>query len=354
MGEVLSTGNFGVDKLHVSLSQEDFEVKDLSPSAGWCINSTLSPENPDPQVLGISTDTGERVYGSKAYSSLGGVILDINPRGLFMKINPSKSLHPYLLSGSESIESATAQMLEAATKLGVRYDTNRMKLSRVDLCRQSELSESPAQYERAYNSLSGKRLRPVKEPNTFYFRNGHREVAFYGKQRELKAKTGETYGCPDNLVRCEAKFKRHVSCTSALQVTFAHQLAKYSNGDLQRLHSSYVGENVFRIRKEGTQSVISFERLTDLLDQKYKEQSRGSLAAFQRVLGAEVILSEFMSLDNYRDFLLDQGKWHRTTVWRHVDALSQDLKAMKPIRDAERPVSSLLAELREAFVDLAA
>ena len=152
---------------------------------------------------------GSMIEATNVHRNTPQAQLDINKDGLRLILNPSKLIteHPFHLVGAEALPDVESLIDSTYLPLGVELNWPYAECTRLDQAHQAEMDEPLAAYGEILSCLKGKRLENIQYPNGSYFRNGQREVVFYGKAGNLKKYYKSEMGWPARLFRGEVKFK---------------------------------------------------------------------------------------------------------------------------------------------------
>lgn len=339
-------GSFGIDKLTVFTP--NFQVEDLSTERGWSIQRAETPDAPKPNPL-HRDGTGRIVYGNKAYVNTGTVRFDLDHRGLRIDLNPSKLVHPWKLAGVDVMGTVEDLIQTEADRHGLQFDPNDLRLSRLDLARQHEMTEPLSVYGHAYRLMQGKRMTTAQFPNGARFGNRQRQAVFYDKRAELIHRLKEGLGCPNKLLRAEARFMAHKAATAATGITYLHQLQKAGDGQLLESYTAFLSRDVFRVKGDGTQSIIPLENMDKVFDRIMQTTKRDAVALFERAMGINLLLVQFGGIDGYLDYLTRKG-FERTTVWRAGNKVRELIELNRQMGEEGKTNADLVFELRNTFL----
>jgi len=343
----LQNGSFGIDKL--TLWVEDYGVEHLDAGHGWTVQSSLSPANPEPMPL--HRDKSGVVYGNKAHFNTDRVRLDIDQRGLRIDLNPSKLKHPWHLSGMDVLGTVEDVIQGEAHLAGIKFDPLDLRLSRLDLARQADMTEPLSVYSHAFHLMNGKRMATSTYPTGAMFKNGQRQAIFYGKRAELIHRHKEGFGCGEHTLRAEARFMKHKPVATATGLTYFHDLLQTDDVHLLDVYRGFMARDVFRITGDGQQAIIPLEDLDATFDLiRMTSSERKLLETFERSAGIGLLLVQFGGINGYLDYLSTKGL-ERTRIWKHGQRLQKLMAYNGMLNEHGKTTPDLVNELRTAFLD---
>jgi len=149
--------------------------------------------------------------GQKAYRNTDLYNLDLSENGMFIKFSI-----PKVANGNNDIpvdldltRKALMTVQEDLQNNNIQVSLEGASLSRLDLFRQSKMSNSFLDYVPVFGLLRGTRLNKRDYGTSFLFYNSAREVCFYDKDVERAMKEGKRPGLSSNNVRSEVRFLAH-------------------------------------------------------------------------------------------------------------------------------------------------
>jgi len=336
----------GLDMLHLWAPMDAFTVARMNEDAGWSLARITTPKCPKLPPM-LRDGTGKVVYASKAWMNLdgpGSLRLNVNDKGLRLAFNPSKALHPFELAPLDALPDVWALVEDKARGRGIEFNGKALRLARVDLARQSVMDEPIRSYSTAYGMLSGPRMsKTAQYPDGFRIGNKASQTVFYSKRDELLHTYKDSFGCPERLLRVEAKFLRHESATKALQATYIPDLFSLTQTDLDQAYTGYLKETVFRLAGP-VQTRIPFPDL----EMTWHVQG-GNLDKYLALLGVDRALSVHGGLNGFMAFLSSMGL-SRSTLNRYHRKVKKYMDWNLRLNDCTTTTRGLYEELWSKFV----
>jgi hypothetical protein len=192
----------GIDK--IAVVTKEFQVLEghiltIQPSA-------YRPNDPDQKEESILFGNQK---GKKAFFNHTAFNTTIDPRGIVISLNPSKALHPYnLTNNTNEIQQVWDFVREEVKDAGILIPPdNELKLVRLDMAINSQMTFPIQFYAPLFQSLKGKRMISKEYPNSYYFSNKQREINFYDKTEEVNQR-GEDIPIDPRLMRGELRAKK--------------------------------------------------------------------------------------------------------------------------------------------------
>lgn len=337
----------GIDKIQLWSPLNQVSVKDASPSIFGYNRNTRQGSGDLPCLL---TDRGgQPVYANSIYHNSSLANYSINAKGLQVQFNPSKALHPYHLSGTGKQFSETIKGIrqELAT-IGIDANLDEMKLVRLDLAKQAEMSNPFANYIDAFRMLKGKRAKEQRQyPSGYIVGNTRWQTIGYDKGEELKQ---HHHSIPEkNLMRLESRWMKGQSISAQFHLNSLPALAELSPTDLTRIYASHLTDKYFPKQYEGEQMIMDFDTVIDQMRTAQDRFGKGWFTKYVSAISVDGFIMQLGGLDMVRKALLEV-----TTKQRASDYLKHltDLLYFKSKLDAQtnqQTVASLLYELQERF-----
>jgi hypothetical protein len=337
----------GIDKIQLWSPLNQLSVKDANPSIFGCNMSTKQGGAELPYLL---TDrTGRSVCANSIYHNSRLANYSINAKGLQLQFNPSKALHPYHLTGtgkqfSETIKGVKQELLS----IGIDANIDQMKLVRLDLAKQAEMSKPFGNYIDAFRMLKGKRAKEQRQyPSGYIVGNTRWQTIGYDKGEELKQ---HHHNIPEkNLMRLESRWMKGQSISAQFHLNTLPALAELSPIDLTRIYASHLTDKYFPKQFEGDQMVMGFDTVIDQMKTAQNRYGRGWFIKYVSAISIDAFIMQLGGLEMVRKALLEV-----TTKQRASDYLKDltDLLYFKSKLDAQtnqQTVASLLYEMQERF-----
>lgn len=336
----------GIDMLHLWAPMDAFTVARMDEDAGWSLTRNTTPKCPKLPPM-LRDGTGKVVFASKAWMNFdgpGSLRLDINTKGLRLAFNPSKALHPYELAPLDALPDVWAMVEGKARERGIELNREALRLSRVDLARQSVMDEPIRSYGSAYGMLSGPRMsKTAQYPDGFRIGNKGSQTVFYSKRDELVYTYKDSFGCPERLLRVEPKFLRHEDASRALQATYIPDLLRLTQSDIDQAYTGYLKQTVFKVSGP-VQTRIPFPDL----ETAWHEQG-GKLDKYLALLGVDQAMDIHGGIDGFMAFLSGMGL-SRPTLWRYRKTVIKLMDQLVRLNNSTTTTGALYGELWSKFV----
>ena len=287
----LQTSLASVDK--VSVFTSDFRV---SPRASLDVQPrpfSLSQEEPEhDNPLFIDTE-GRPVFGKKAYQNTDRFNLDIQTRAgspyLTLSFNPNKFAHYY--EGTTDTAQMRAQISSVRHDIdqaGVHLDFDSLRLHRLDLMKQRQLSDPLSVHHSVLSTFSAKRQLSRAYLDTFLIGNKQHQTAIYDKAIESKVPN------KPNLVRCEIRALRSRSVSGLFGVDTLSDLMQSDTETLTEAYNQHLRRNVFTNHTAPNETLASETRILEY----YLETSpRNGVNLYLRNRGIEHVFRTFGSVE---------------------------------------------------------
>ena len=343
--------SFGIDKL--LLTTKEFKVH---------TNNGLRIKQgdilPDGEI--IESKLYNEVHGTKAIYNSPLVNLTIDHRGLKAEYNPSKILHPYeLTNDNKALEEVHKAVEKDLKNNGIHLPTyQELRLSRLDLARNTQMNMPVNMYAPLFGSLKGKRQSNAEYPSSYYFKNKSQELNFYDKNKALEfeyKKKGEksTPYIPTNTMRGEDRFKNSRTVGNIMRFNSFDGLLKSNPRYREDKFKTHLISQVFNGQKDVLQTsmFVDYQREVELLKTLKEQSQRGSLQTYKSMVGIESLLEKFGTLENYRLFLLECGFSNKYT-FREVAKVQKQLHQVSMYyggKENKQNLTNLYNEVYEKF-----
>lgn len=289
----------GVDKIRVHT--RDFEIKNTLNLAIQPNAKLQGEEQPEPTLLFSSG--GEPIYGSKAYHNTDKIKLDINGFGLSLTYNPTKyNGENKLISSGKHISQMSGAVETYLQEIGVHLNVNNSKITRLDVAKDREMSKHVYQYSGAFSTINGKRTKQrVLRPDGYRLGNRQRQGIFYDKGKEQ-------HGKESNLMRGEYKSlnSKEVQRSYGGMATL-NELHQIDSSSLDYYYTLNLKNHILHENSNTKRITNKFAEINQL-SQVVREARYFQKDLFALLGGAVGIIETFGSLENYRLFLLNNGK----------------------------------------------
>lgn len=339
---------FGIDKIQLTGSLEGVEVKEATERVFGFNRNTRQGHGELPYLL---TDRqGKQVFANGIHHNGKYGQYSINQKGLLVQFNPSKATgHPYHLSATGRDFFTTVRGIKQdLQEAGIVADINRMKLCRLDLAKQAEMSNPFGTYIDAFRMLKGKRAKQQRlYPNGYYVGNDSWQTIGYDKGQqlsELKVLIDEK-----NFMRLENKFMDGRLITAQVGVTTLPELADCSPDELHAVYVKHLNTKFFPRQFDGEQSVLDFGTVVDAMKTTKEKYSKGWFLRFISIQQVDSFIVQLGGMEGVRKALLEVVSKQRASD--HIKELTELLyfKSQLDSQANSLTVASLLYEIQERF-----
>jgi hypothetical protein len=186
---------------------------------------------------------------------------------------------------------------------------NELKLARLDMAMNRQMTFPVQFYAPLFQSLKGKRMINKEYPSSYYFTNNQREINFYDKTEEVNQR-GEEIEIDPRLMRGELRAKKTDSISRMYRFNSLEEMIKC--GGEYRL-TKYKQSLVSQIFAEGNRQdqlcifSLDYERELEVLRMYREKYPRNAVHNWLADNSIDAIIGKFGSLINLRMCLLDAG-----------------------------------------------
>lgn len=198
---------FGIDSIKLRVT--DYK---LCPSSGLQLQvAPLDIQTGEQKNIVLYDRDGLKLEGQKAYRNTDLYNLDLKESGMFVKFSIPKVIngHNDLPVNVELTRKALQTVQEDLQKNDIKVSLESAYLSRLDLFRQEEMSNTFLDYVPVFGLLRGQRMNKRDYGTSFLFYNSAREVCFYDKDQERAIKEGKKLQGSSNNMRSEVRLLTH-------------------------------------------------------------------------------------------------------------------------------------------------
>lgn len=339
----------GIDKIQLWLPLQQVSIKEASEGIFGFNRSTKQGGGQLPFLL--SDSAGTPVYANSMYhnSKTGLAQYSINQVGLQVQFNPSKAKHPYYLASTGKDFSDTVKGIRQEMEtIGINAGIDQMKLVRLDLAKQAEMSNPFGNYIDAFRMLKGKRAKEQRQyPSDYIVGNTRWQTIGYDKGEELRQ---HKYSIPEkNLMRLESRWLKGQSVSAQFQLNSLPELADLTPGELNSIYASHLNNRYFPKQFEGHQMVMDFETVIDQMKTAQTKFGKGWFIKYISAVSIDTFLVQLGGLEMVRKALLEVTSKQRASDY--IKDLT-DLLYFKSKLDAQtdqKTVASLLYEMQDKF-----
>jgi hypothetical protein len=186
---------------------------------------------------------------------------------------------------------------------------NELKLVRLDMAINSQMTFPIQFYAPLFQSLKGKRMISKEYPSSYYFSNNQREINFYDKTEEVNQR-GEDIPIDPRLMRGELRAKKTDSISRMYRF---NDLATMLNCGAEYRLTKYKENLTNQIFAEGNRTdqlsifSLDYERELEVLKMYKQKYNRNAILEWMADNSLDVIIAKFGSLENLRMCLVDAG-----------------------------------------------
>lgn len=340
----------GIDKLQLWSPLNAFSVRDASHTH---FGYNLSTRQGSQQLPYLFTDgQGKRVVAQSIYHNSDIAQYSINAKGLLVQLNPSKKFHPYKLTTTgEKFSQVVTQLDQELDRIGISLSTDCMKMIRVDLARQCEMSNPFPNYISAFLMMKAKRAKnQIQYPNGLVIGNSQWETISYDKETELTQQQHLTIE-EHNLMRVETRWLNGKTIEAQFGTNSLDEFQDLSPDNLRDLYVGHLNNRIFPKMFDKHYVSVDFE--TEVKKMRYLHGKCGPSWLFRYMAlnsdGLEHLLVGFGGIEQVRKAMLEFLP--RQTASDQIRRL-KDLISIKSMMDHEAGLNSpsaMLFELQEKF-----
>jgi II/X family phage/plasmid replication protein len=252
--------SIGLDKIR--LYTNDFSV--LAKA-----NLQIKPHNVDMSTgrsisnnIAYYTHHGIPIEGKGAFNNTDGVNLDIEHGYLAIEFNPLKRINGnnYFPIDSEKLNESIDQIaIHVKDTVGINFNINNAKVSRLDICRNIETERPFIDYLGALDTMIDPKYMRVVDSETYsgYWKkkNRSRQYVLYDKLHELRIRqkvNPKTLGIrAKNVLRGELRFMNSRTVRNALETMTINQLRESDHlHHLTDRYKAIITKDVFKYNSE--------------------------------------------------------------------------------------------------------
>ena len=232
----------GIDKLRLSVSEYE-----LGSNHNFTVVQNHHKDNKLDAIYRYKN--GNEIRANKMYYNGKLANYTINRYGLKVEFNPNKIYHNYKNANLSRLPESLKMIEKEAADNGLPVvSLSTSTLSRVDVCRQSEMDGIFQSYLPIFMSLNASRKLTRDYGTTYSMGNKSNELTFYDKGAEIFDKHNQII--PEaNLMRCEARWKNAKAIKSSLPFNSIETLLKHDDHDLREIHRVYITKHLKRKAK---------------------------------------------------------------------------------------------------------
>lgn len=337
----------GIDKIQLWAPLQQVAINEANPGIFGFNRSTKQGRADLPLLL--TDSTGTPIYANSIYHNSQFAQYSINQVGLQVQFNPSKAKHPYHLAATGKEFSDTVKSIrQEMAAIGINTNLDQMKLVRLDLAKQAEMSNPFGNYIDAFRMLKGKRAKEQRQyPSGYIVGNTRWQTIGYDKGEELKQ---HKYTIPEkNLMRLESRWLKGQSVSAQFHLATLPELADLTPGELNSIYVAHLNTRYFPKQFEGDQMIMDFETVIDQMKTAQNRYGKGWLFKYLSAINVDTFLQQVGGLEMARKVFLEVASKQRASDY--IKELT-DLLYFKSKLDAQtdqQTVASLLCEMQERF-----
>jgi len=274
----------GIDKLR--LSAREFKIDSIHNF------TAIQNHHKDTEIpLIYRYKNGNEIRANKMYFNGELANYTINRYGLKVEFNPNKIYHNYKNANLSRLPNALKMIEKEAADNGLPYvNLTTSTVSRIDVCRQSEMDNNFLAYQPVFSMLKANRQLTRDYGTTYNISNKSTGLVMYDKGKELNDK--HSISIPEkNLMRGEVRYLNSKAVRSNLPVYYFSDLLSMTNADIHEIYrdkmKKYIGE-----RKNVVP--INFSLHQELENMKYFLEE-GKKNWFERWLLSAFDIQQFVS-----------------------------------------------------------
>ena len=267
-----------------------------------------------------------------------------------VQFNPSKAKRPYHLSSTGKGFSATVQAISRELQaIGIKTNLDQMRLCRLDLAKQAEMSQPFGNYIDVFRLLKGKRAKEQRQyPSGYIVGNKTWSTISYDKEQELHEK--HHMDIPEsNLMRIENRYMKSQAISAQVKVNTLPELSELSPADIDNVYCKHLSTKYFPKQFEGEQIVMGFETIIEQMQSAKKSFGRNWFVKYTSAIGIDTLLMQLGGLEMIRKALTQVEM--KQTVSKQMSVLNELLyfKTRLDADTGQNTVASLLLEIQQRF-----
>lgn len=344
-----------IDKIKLFI-KEEFYIKDNSDiqiASSRVSLKTGELKTNFPLFYTNKEHSGTPISGSKAFfleEALSFKLsITININGLYVEYNPSKLYFKenefYSVTNKQN-DIITAKVQAELTRVGVMVDIHKMRLTRLDLCKDIELKEYYRLYADALQCLKRARSLTKKIGTTVMFGNKTWQTVFYDKISEMAHRGIEIspeYNIQGDVMRCEMRFFGAGTIRDKLSIHNLRTLSEFYE-ETKMLYIELI-DDLFSSANINAKKEITNSK--ELIEAMKKKDKRGAFFKGIAVIGLQKLF-ELGELDLYFEGAKQSG--YSDSQINKLRKECRDLLQLVPSSNNKILVSDLLNEMQEKLV----
>lgn len=250
------------------------------------------------------------INGQSAFLNDELVRVDINRNGLIVQTEVPKwfsektsNFQPVSNSEFSEFRNSLKKRLEG---IGINFDFDNAKLSRVDLFKNGEMRKPLSSYFNILSRLDGGKARMKVfdyGAEGVTFGNTQRGACFYDKRLQLEQKGFPVANIPNNILRGEIRFHRSGSVQKNLGGITTFRELQGNFDILNEIYKKQLMGLVFRLGEGKQQELKLIESQDAIMRKMINASKRGVIDRWVGATGAPALLNEFGSISKMRKFI---------------------------------------------------
>jgi len=341
----------GIDKL--SLYTADFKVKEVKPQI-FGIDRRVRQGSTTEELPYLLTDAaGNRIQANGIYHNSPIASYSINHKGLNVTFNPNKIVHPYHLTeiNTAKYNESITQVEHELSSIGIHTNMDFMKVTRIDLAKQSEMDLCCYHYADAFKMMRGKRMKQRSMEGYNLINNKQKQVCFYDKENELKSYgIGNIMQGEKNLMRAEIRLLKSDATKRLFSVCAFNEFKKFIPSDINSLYNSFLNKNVFSSPADAIQMQLDFSKEVEIFKYLREKKGRSAFIYLLAMNDIEDYILKLGGIDKVYDLSISAGISERQAR-RHRDQARQMIEEKARIDKKKNIITpaSLIEELKYKF-----
>lgn len=327
------SGRFGVDKIQVYLSDNNFSM----------------PLGRPKEFTKQTNETKEGELSQKYFlnNELFNCDISPNPKNgslmLGFHFNPSKKLHPYeLTKDSNKIYEHTKEIQKELLKSNIEINLDEALVTRFDLAHNIILNNPLMAYRNVFDSMRGLRQIRKQHQDSTYWGNKQHQFIVYNKEDELKLE-----GLPKNFVRGEMRVLKSACMKTTFKTNkLIHLLNQEQGMDYEGAFNYYIESKLFR--NTSKQLKFEFKELENMfLDFIYMQGKTIGYNNFLKTLGIQSLHENENSIQSLNEII----KTHLPTrmAQRRTKEINDLLDSFRIIEERNKPNAPSYIDLNQEF-----
>lgn len=302
------------------------------------------------------TPEGEYIEKKKICNT-NNVSFDIDTRGLRVLCNPSVIANTgetnYLSKTVTDRQKTYDYVMSQANNVGLEFCLTTSGISRLDLARDSVMSQGVSDYFPVFQFMNCSRMQKRGYPSGYMHENKQRELMFYDRGEKLFIDTQESIG--SNTARLELKLKKTKEVQKKTGLCTYSDFMKVAPIDLQDIYINHLTSDVFRSPESFSDTLrhldLTGERI-NILDSEtesiiLRDVFNGNFKDYVMSFALEEFENKLRDSEQIKTIVLDSGRCIRTAN-RNIRQFA-NLRNKLSLLGTQRPLGQTMKMYNELY-----